>query len=384
MRLINCTTLQFEEFFGKLIPRYAVLSHTWEKHEISYKDYYGVDELKLKPGAQKIFKTCDIATQNGYNYVWIDTCCIDKSSSAELTEAINSMFKWYRRAARCIVYLSDLDSAALSPDLSADFGRCRWFTRGWTLQELIAPRDVHFYDANWRHYGRKRELAPLIAQITGISAIVLSSGRFVPDSYSVAERMSWAALRETTREEDLAYCLFGIFGVNIPLIYGEGSKAFMRLQEEIVKKTTDLTIFAWKAQNIDKTQTETRRLRGIFARSPSEFAQGSGILSWPRLNPEFAVTNRGLRIETRLIKPRPKDNQGRDISVFMSLSCRRSCMSTSMHMGIWLKNDLGHYFRARADELPVIDELDKHSKENTRLLYIVRDVDEDEEEDDKS
>lgn len=140
-------------------------------------------------------------------------------------------------------------------------------TASRTLQELIAPHDVYFYDAKWRYHGQKRNLAPIIAQITGISSIVISSGRFRPNSYSVAERMSWASRRETTREEDLAYCLFGIFGVNLPLLYGEGSRAFIRLQEEIVKNTTDLTVFAWQ-----EPTPGTKGLRGIFARSPSEFA----------------------------------------------------------------------------------------------------------------
>lgn len=136
-----------------------------------------------------------------------------------------------------------------------------------TLQELIAPRVIYFYDSKWRYYGQKRDLAPLIAQITGISSIVISSGRFRPSSYSVAERMSWASRRETTREEDIAYCLFGIFSVNLPLLYGEGPRAFIRLQEEIVKNSTDLTIFAWQ-----EPKPETRGIRGVFARSPSEFA----------------------------------------------------------------------------------------------------------------
>jgi len=127
MRLINCTTLKFEEVVGRELPPYAILSHTWGKYEITFKDYVEGDGLRTRLGSDKILKTCEIALQAGYPYVWIDTCCIDKSSSAELTEAINSMFNYYKRAERCIVYLSDFDSE----DPNADFSQCRWFARGW-------------------------------------------------------------------------------------------------------------------------------------------------------------------------------------------------------------------------------------------------------------
>lgn len=185
MRLINCTTLEFEEFIGKNIQPYAILSHTWETHEISFKDYCHVDGLRLKPGSAKILKTCEIALQMGHNYTWIDTCSIDKSSSAGLTEAINSMFKWYRQSARCIVYLSDFDST----DPSAKLSSCRWFTRGWTLQELIAPRDAWFFDAQWRYYGTKQELGSEISRITGVTAAAIKNERLYPHP-SVAEIMS--------------------------------------------------------------------------------------------------------------------------------------------------------------------------------------------------
>ena len=231
---------------------------------------------------------------------------------------------------------------------------------------MIAPLDVRFYDAKWRYYGAKRDLAPEIARITGISSIVISSGRFTAHRYSVAERMSWAAQRETTREEDLAYCLFGIFEVNLPLLYGEGSRAFIRLQEEIVRNSNDLTVFAWQAKEPS--------VRGIFARSPSEFTHAKGILSWPLINPEYAVTNRGLRIETHLIKGPSSNRAGNGSVHFMSLWCRRSDMPKSMHIGIWLKSDWGYYYRIKANELPVQNEQSRSEKGAKKLLYIVRDV----------
>ncbi|KAF2690724.1 HET-domain-containing protein [Lentithecium fluviatile CBS 122367] len=358
MRLINCTTLEFEEFVGKQRPPYAILSHTWETHEISFNDYCGVEELRLKPGSGKILKTCEITLQMGYNYVWIDTCNIDKRSSAELTEAINSMFKWYRQANICIVYLSDLDSR----DPSAEFARCRWFTRGWTLQELIAPRGAVFFDAHWILYGTKSQLGPELSRITGVTLDAITDGLLL-SHHSVAELMSWAAHRETTREEDIAYCLFGIFGINLPLLYGEGKRAFIRLQEEIIRNSNDLSIFAWQAQDGDSASANG--LRGILARSPAEFANAKGIVSTPRAYPEFSMTNRGLKIDTPL---RLHNSRRRK---FMSLRCRYRDMPEGQNLGIWLRNLARLSFRVQANELSVEDPENTTEDPRVPTIYVV-------------
>ncbi|OIW27820.1 hypothetical protein CONLIGDRAFT_551906, partial [Coniochaeta ligniaria NRRL 30616] len=177
------------------------------------------------------------AFRDGLAYVWIDTICIDKSSSAELSEAINSMFKWYRNAAICYAYLSDV------PQVRLEYSR--WFTRGWTLQEMIAPQELRFYDANWDALGTKSDLLDRLCDITGVDTTALRGGnlRF----FSVARKMSWASRRQTTREEDIAYCLLGIFDISMPLLYGEGSKAFIRLQEQIIKEYDDESLFAWRS-----------------------------------------------------------------------------------------------------------------------------------------
>jgi hypothetical protein len=191
-------------------------------------------EGNKKAGYSKIRGCCKAAAADGFEYVWIDTCCIDKTSSSELSEAINSMYKWYQEAEVCYVYLADV-----FPDIStSSFAKSRWFTRGWTLQELIAPSSVIFFDAHWRDIGTKASLVKPIAEITGIHIDALSNGRV--SRFSVAQRMSWASRRETTREEDIAYCLLGIFSINMPLLYGEGQKAFLRLQEEIMKNPTTI------------------------------------------------------------------------------------------------------------------------------------------------
>jgi len=198
--------------------------------------------VKLRKGHRKVEQTLALATQHGFKFAWVDTCCINKTSSAVLSEAINSMFHWYQQAEVCYVYLSDLDPGA---ELASALGSCRWFTRGWTLQELIAPRDVIFYDSVWGHRGTKTDLSGLLERITGIPKDLLRH-RTAPCDYPVACRMSWASQRQTTRIEDTAYCLVGIFDVYMSPRYGERTKAFQRLQHAIiVQSVPDLTIFAW-------------------------------------------------------------------------------------------------------------------------------------------
>ncbi|KAF2971524.1 hypothetical protein GQX73_g2053 [Xylaria multiplex] len=328
MRLLNCKSLTFEEFVRD-IPRYAILSHTWGDEEVSLDDMKnGAIDCKLR-GREKISATCRIAQEQGLDYAWIDTCCIDKSSSAELSEAINSMFAWYRNAAVCYAWLSDYvqdpafnltDEAVLAsfesreliteqdrafsdpPPLTSkeldirnhvgqSLKKCRWFSRGWTLQELIAPKHVEFYDRDWRCFGSKMQLAHILSWITGIDSDVLKGGSL--DQVLVGRRMSWAANRQTRRVEDMAYCLLGIFDINMPLLYGEGEKAFTRLQEEIIQSSNDLSIFAWTAALGDK-----RSFRSLWASSPSEFKSCQFLvkptLEWNGRG-EYSITSRGLR-----------------------------------------------------------------------------------------
>ncbi|PSN64065.1 HET-domain-containing protein [Corynespora cassiicola Philippines] len=253
MRLINTETLEFEEFYDAHIPPYAILSHTWGSNEVTFKDYrkrVTWDREGGDPATQKVLKTCELAKSDNFRYVWVDSCCIDKSSSAELSEAINSMYKWYLGSKICYTYLEDFEchedhSSGNSSKSWARLKWCRWFTRGWTLQELIAPQSLHFYDRNWKFVGEKKEMRNEISLITGIPCHLLAQSIY-PSVYPVARRISWVAHRQTSREEDLAYCLLGLFDVNMPLLYGEGGqKAFTRLQEHIMKDTNDMSIFAW-------------------------------------------------------------------------------------------------------------------------------------------
>jgi hypothetical protein len=222
------------------IPHYAILSHAWgaDTEEVTFRDLTD-GTGKDKTGYSKIRFCGEQARHDGLQYFWVDTCCIDKSNNTELAEAINSMFRWYRNAAKCYVYLSDVprdapdtDDAFCQLPWESAFRKSRWFTRGWTLQELIAPKYVEFFSKYWEQLGNKASLGTIIHEITGIPDKALQG---VPLSdFTVTERMSWAVQRETTRKEDQAYSLLGIFDVYMPLIYSEGKEhAFKRLREVI-------------------------------------------------------------------------------------------------------------------------------------------------------
>ncbi|KAI6041703.1 heterokaryon incompatibility protein-domain-containing protein, partial [Pisolithus marmoratus] len=235
---------------------YAILSHRWGV-EVTHEEMIGLmtlgdqkrDEVRSRYGYEKIIKGCEQAKEDGYKRLWIDTCCIDKRSSSELSEAINAMYRWYQNAQVCYAYLNDVDESDFpteSDDSKFDQsnGWPEWFMRGWTLQELIAPKQVKFFNKDWVPIGNKQRLAPTLQGITGVPRDVLMHGP-TGKHLSIAQIMSWAADRKTTRVEDRAYSLMGLFGVNMPMLYGEGKNAFRRLQLEIIKETGDHSIFAW-------------------------------------------------------------------------------------------------------------------------------------------
>jgi hypothetical protein len=319
MRLINCSTRRLEEFLGSDIPDYAILSHTWGDEEVSFANLSSSypnsnPKITTRSGYQKIIYTCQQAIHDGFGYAWIDTCCIDKGSSAELSEAINSMFTWYKNSARCYAYLSDVSEV----DMGNEFCKSRWFARGWTLQELLAPKDVDFFDRKWNHLGTKSENAGWISTITGIDAEALlgtrDNGQSIGlGSFCVAKRMSWASARQTTREEDIAYCLLGIFDINMPLLYGEGNRAFLRLQEEIIRKIDDDSILAWDLKPemdhglgpiLDNSRNRISGLShgsGILASSPKDFANCGNLRYAAESASPFTLTKAGLQIKLPLL-----------------------------------------------------------------------------------
>jgi hypothetical protein len=314
MRLLNTDTFEIHQFFGDTTPTYAILSHRWEEDEVSFQDVRDRQNLNAY-GWSKVNHCCALAKRNGHSYVWIDTCCIEKTSSAELNEAINSMFRWYQNAKVCYAYLNDVPSGlGEGRKKEAALRKSKWFTRGWTLQELIAPSRLYFISSDWtENLGTKASLDLLISEITGISRVSeLNTGNLPLSTVSVAARMSWVSRRTCTRAEDYAYCLMGIFGVYMPMMYGEGENAFMRLQLEILKVSEDESIFAWDSQN--NTSYDTT---GLLAPSPRLFANSGNIrsftitgtdgpveLPYDAERPPYAMTNRGLQMEP-LILPYP-------------------------------------------------------------------------------
>lgn len=336
MRLLNTDTLAFKEFVDleNDLPAYAILSHTWENEEVLYQDMgRPIEQCETLQGFAKLKGLCEVAADNNFQWVWLDTCCIDKSSSAELSEAINSMYAWYERAHACFAYLSDVsvtnEQAHIWDPDTRDvqdltlrleiLKRARWFERGWTLQELLAPKSIDFYAQDWSHIGTRKTLSRELSQITRIDRKVLrrSLGPY-GGSLCVAEKMSWAAKRETSRVEDIAYSLLGLFGVHMPLLYGEGVKAFIRLQEEIIRTSDDHTIFAWSPVSDYDTSGFA-----LLAPSPDCFAtQGSAIVRLDRQDFKhqgpFNLANKGLRITLPLF-PDPLNVSN---SYFAALACR--------------------------------------------------------------
>ena len=230
--------------------KYAIFSHRWSSTgEPSFMDISHQTSIGANDGWTKLLNFCKKAKEHGCDFAWSDTCCINKTSSAELEEAIRSMYRWYSDAEVCIAYLEGSLSVK-------DFRTEPWFTRGWTLQELLAPRKIKFYGKGWdpilpetsfeandkAHY----DLSNAIEQITRIPRYQLVN--FRPGCYRVWEKLLWASRRTTTRTEDIAYCLIGILDISMPVAYGEGGWAFHRLMETVLQRCNEPEIFAWIGQ----------------------------------------------------------------------------------------------------------------------------------------
>ncbi|KAJ9148904.1 Ankyrin [Pleurostoma richardsiae] len=419
MRLLDTSTLRLVNKHEGDIPAYAILSHTWggDDEEVTFQDIqeastrrfgqlsalFGHHAALQKAGFAKIRDSARLAESQGYQFIWIDTCCIDKTSSAELSEAINSMFRWYREAAVCYAFLDDVDDGLQNPfrapakeanaagagvdheerDLVQSIRSSRWFTRGWTLQELIAPSNVYFYSRSWNLLGSRLgddmsgPLSPvarfpeLLSEITGIDSDVLA-GFVVLEDLSVANRMKWAARRQTTRPEDIAYCLMGIFNVNMPLLYGEGHRAFMRLQEEILKVTDDQSIFAWRCPENDMLRYQ---LVGLLAPKPAYFEDFGDIEPLPpdpsRSSAPSTTTNAGLHVQLYLKKRdglqrlraplhEQEDNESRD-EYYAILQCSPQMIS----------EDTGMFYHRLAIRLIALGG-DQHARLNPERVFWIR------------
>lgn len=375
MRLVHTKALRLEQFVrASQIPPYAILSHTWGDDEVSLQHFHNTSFRSSRKGFRKIKSACQEAHRQGLDYLWVDTCCIDKTSSAELSEAINSMFKWYQRSQICYAFCEDVTQSSINlPDIRGtgnaserEFAASRWLTRGWTLQELIAPKEVVFYNKDWVRIGEKSTSSELIKKITGIDTFILKGGPL--QEMSVGRRMSWAVDRQTTREEDIAYSLMGLFDINMPLLYGEGSKAFIRLQEEILRQYDDHTLFAWRSAPESIIHGTAS---GLLADHPRDFrnfrSQTIGspkgvheahtdqkdhiVRVWDRKAPQnpITITNKGIRITSRVIDPHAAWNP--EHSMILILNCSPGG-DMERATGIYIQRQYeDRYARVRTTEL---------------------------------
>lgn len=297
MRLLNTRSyqrgvrLEIVEKWGNDIPQYAIFSHTWSDSEVLFADILN-GTFGGRAGFFKLEAALLQAKNDGWEWLWADNCCIDKTNSVELSEAINSMFKYYKDAEICYAYLADVSTTAWKDEIR----KARWWKRGWTLQELIAPSSLQFFSRSWDSLGTRDDLREMTKGITGIEDEYLTG--YPIEHASIAKRMAWAASRETTRDEDIAYCLIGIFDVNMPMLYGEGAqRAFVRLQEEIMKNSEDHSLFAWTKFQDDNVQ------HGLLADCPKDF-QRTAFTTAYNGNADYSppvMTAKGLRISLPLI-----------------------------------------------------------------------------------
>ncbi|KAI1400907.1 HET-domain-containing protein [Hypoxylon fuscum] len=330
MRLINVNTFKLEEFFGQEKPPYAILSHAWGDQEVTFQEWERRKDhaVRCKDGYSKIEGACYRARADGLSYLWCDTNCIDKRNSAELTEAINSMYTWYYNSHVCYAYLADVEAK------TGTFPNSRWFTRGWTLQELLAPSKFVFFDHRWAVLGDRQELASTISDITRIHIGALKNRETIR-GYSIAQRMSWAADRQTGREEDIAYCLIGIFNINMPLLYGEGSKAFARLQREIIKVSDDQSILAW-----DLRHPDTASLTTALAPSPAEFRLcGSIVRNHEARQSASSITNIGIFMNLALMETHVLG------VALVGLNCAEELYRFAPHSSLQARAKLPRHFR---------------------------------------
>ena len=414
MRLLHTKNLEFQEFYDMQIPKYAILSHRWIGNEVSYAEFHD-RKARKRPEFSKVLNFCSLAKRHEIEWVgdcrsslphapspwitclvlrimhheslnslhsslrmttltecheqvWIDTCCIDKKSSAELTEAINSMYQWYERAKICYAYLADVrmveDEHENWEKSRAEFHRSAWFTRGWTLQELLAPAQVLFYDRNWAVIGAKlggyinpkapadgtRKLNEDISSVTEIKEDDLRE----PQYACVARKFSWLSRRETTRVEDMAYCMLGLCNVNMPLLYGEGEKAFLRLQMEIIKSSDDESIFAWFNDSTFGYGPP------ILASHPRYFARSGSItlpdigLRLPGKMP-FSMTNKGLQYQVPRAGHQHDSNKRNGEDYVLLLDCcaedESGRLDNSGMITITLKYDGPTWWRYKANRM---------------------------------
>ncbi|CAN9246499.1 unnamed protein product [Alternaria alternata] len=371
MRLLNTRSLEFScVYVPNRVPDYVILSHRWGSEEVTYADIIQAplseptSVTRNKSGFLKVQGACALALQNGYEWIWIDSCCIDKSSSAELQETINLMWKYYKESNICLAYLEDVVDPEAGWGNDQPVGKSEWFTRGWTLQELIAPYSVEFYSSGWQPIGTKLERYRELADITGIDHDILRNNRPISD-FSTAEKLSWAAHRAVTKEEDETYSLFGLFDLNLPLLYGEGRlKAFVRLQEAIYDTTSDHSIFLFLHSRSSDDYP-------LLAESPSQFCNREICKTCPDQEDENYSTYFSY---ADLVKSERWHRQAHE-KIMITVTMRRNEVSTVFPLLDYpeIKDKLTLIIRLmQEDHIWSIREVFAPEEERTRVTYRLR------------
>ena len=387
MRLLDTKTLELRDFHAPP-EHYAILSHTWGAEEVTYQHLIAGTGPQ-RQGWKKLKSACALAAKDDWSLLWMDTCCIDKTDSVDLSEAINSMYRWYQSSSICYAYLEDVElvdgvpisSVALGEKESSkafqkmrfrsEFKRMygvsmvkdsfmyqsarrpvqgilsRWFTRGWTLQELIAPRFLLFLDRSWRDIGGRACWAAEIEAMTAIDRRYFSGERSIHDRHKcpAATKFAWASLRNTSRPEDRIYCLLGILNVNMPLLYGEGTQnAFHRIQRKIIKHSDDESILAWQLPNFWASPTWDNILAPeleFFQWLTQDATYELELHRFDADRPEFAMTNKGLKVIVPLLQDRTNCHQGQGRTDIASpghnCACTESCIC-HLQLNCVLKN----------------------------------------------
>ncbi|KAI9164067.1 Vegetative incompatibility protein [Paramyrothecium foliicola] len=336
MKFLHTTSLQPVSWLDRPPSEYAIFSyHYWNAQSTRPSIITNSNRTPALAGTENgdldsdkaqfdknVAQACDQARIRNIDYIWIYALCVNAVSSADINEAVVGSFRLIWDAALCIVHLSDLTplpeggEAKSLEGLDTEISRCRWFTRGWTLQELVAARSVEFFDSGWNHRFSKNPLSarPLLEEVSRISNVDASvlAQRETLFLTSLGRRIWWAARRETSRPEDVAYCLVGICGIQGQLTprYGEGGhSAFLRLQEKILKSTNDLSILAWAKKPMHDQASDAKHkdmsqqkllMSGVFAESPEDF-HNFGCISKESApftsNSELTFNSRGLSVQ---------------------------------------------------------------------------------------
>ncbi|KAI4224155.1 MAG: hypothetical protein L6R36_004882 [Xanthoria steineri] len=373
IRLLRAESLTLQRFKDDDCPPYVILSHRWAEDpsdEVVYDDMANFHELyqsrlwKKTRSAAKILGACQQVLEEKINYLWVDTVCIKQDNPMKLSTAINSMYRLYSNAEVCLAYLADYPSAEVQTLCQSD-----WFNRGWTLQELVAPEVVKFFDKDWRSMGERRQLSEELTHRTRIAKAFLVANLGVGNA-SISERMSWIAGRKTSVPEDTAYCLLGIFSVNMPLLYGEGKeRAFLRLQEEIMRYSDDHSLFVWKTEERYSYST------GLLASSPDCF-RSTGNYSPYYDDPDddsrpYQMTNKGIAIDLHVLDGSSYDAcYPQMFSGIGILNCSSDVYNNEERVGVYLRKVKGsHYCRVWPHKICQIKWSDRGEKESIYVKH---------------